>query len=72
MLSNGAVCIVDTPFQRKQKITDSPVLAQKDFLGRGAASPGSTIKWNYVLGLPDPRDPSGTPGSPRSTSTRSG
>ena len=35
ILSNGAVCIVDTPFQRQRKITDSPELAQKDFLARG-------------------------------------
>jgi flavocytochrome c len=35
ILSNGAVCIVDTPFQQQQKITDSPMLAQKDFLARG-------------------------------------
>jgi uncharacterized protein len=35
ILSNGAVCIVDTPLQKQRKIADSPALAQKDFLARG-------------------------------------
>jgi predicted oxidoreductase len=35
ILSNGAVCIVDTPLQTSQKITDGPTLAEKDFLARG-------------------------------------
>ena len=35
ILSNGAVCIVDTPLQRAKNIVDSPDLAEKDFLARG-------------------------------------
>jgi predicted oxidoreductase len=35
ILSNGAVCIVDTPLQQRQMIADSPTLAQTDFLARG-------------------------------------
>jgi flavocytochrome c len=35
ILSNGAVCIVDTPLQTSQRITDGPALAEKDFLARG-------------------------------------
>jgi flavocytochrome c len=35
ILSNGAVCIVNTPLQERQKIAESPSLAQKDFLARG-------------------------------------
>jgi flavocytochrome c len=35
ILSNGAVCIVDTPLQQRQKVADSPALAEKDFLARG-------------------------------------
>jgi flavocytochrome c len=35
ILSNGAVCIVGTPLQERQKIADSPALAEKDFLARG-------------------------------------
>jgi flavocytochrome c len=35
ILSNGAVCIIDTPLQEKQKVVDSPALAEKDFLARG-------------------------------------
>jgi uncharacterized protein len=35
ILSNGAVSIVGTPLQQRQKIADSPALAEKDFLARG-------------------------------------
>ena len=35
ILSNGAVCIIGTPLQERQKIADSPTLAEKDFLARG-------------------------------------
>jgi uncharacterized protein len=35
ILSNGAVCIIGTPLQERQKIVDSPALAEKDFLARG-------------------------------------
>ena len=35
ILSNGAVSIVGTPLQEKQKIRDTPQLAEKDFLARG-------------------------------------
>jgi uncharacterized protein len=35
ILSNGAVCIVNTPLQAAQKIQDGPELAQRDFLSRG-------------------------------------
>jgi flavocytochrome c len=35
ILSNGAVSIVGTPLQERQKIDDSPALAEKDFLARG-------------------------------------
>jgi len=35
ILSNGAVCIIGTPFQESKRIADSPALAEKDFLARG-------------------------------------
>ena len=35
ILSNGAVSIIGTPLQERQKIADSPTLAEKDFLARG-------------------------------------
>ena len=35
ILSNGAVCIVDTPLQAAQKIQDGTELAERDFLSRG-------------------------------------
>ena len=35
ILSNGAVSLVGTPLQETKKITDSPALAEKDFLARG-------------------------------------
>ena len=35
ILSNGAVCIVDTPLQTAQKIQDGVELAEQDFLSRG-------------------------------------
>jgi flavocytochrome c len=35
ILSNGAVSIIDTPLQERQKIADSPALAEADFLARG-------------------------------------
>jgi predicted oxidoreductase len=42
ILSNGAVCIVDTPLQQRQKVVDSPALAEKDFLARGE---DNDIRW---------------------------
>ena len=35
ILSNGAVCMIDTPLQASQKIADRAALAEKDFLARG-------------------------------------
>ncbi len=35
VMSGGLVCLVDTPFQRAQNITDSPDLAIRDFLTHG-------------------------------------
>ena len=35
ILSNGAVSLIGTPLQERQKIADSPALAEKDFLARG-------------------------------------
>jgi uncharacterized protein len=35
ILSNGAVSIIGTPLQDSKNITDSPALAEKDFLARG-------------------------------------
>ncbi len=35
ILSNGAVSIIGTPLQERQKIADSAALAEKDFLARG-------------------------------------
>lgn len=35
IVSNGAVSLVDTPFQRQRRISDSVELARKDFLERG-------------------------------------
>jgi uncharacterized protein len=35
ILSNGAVCMIDTPLQRAKNIVDSTALAEKDFLARG-------------------------------------
>ena len=42
ILSNGAVCIVGTPLQDKNKITDSPDLARQDFLTRGQ---DANVEW---------------------------
>jgi flavocytochrome c len=42
ILSNGAVCMIDTPLQEKQKIVDSPALAERDFLTRGE---DNDIRW---------------------------
>ena len=35
ILSNGAVSLIGTPLQERQKIADSPTLGEKDFLARG-------------------------------------
>jgi flavocytochrome c len=35
VLSNGALCIVETPLQAERGVSDSPALAEKDFLARG-------------------------------------
>lgn len=35
ILSNGAVCIVNTPLQAAQRVHDGPELAEHDFLARG-------------------------------------
>ena len=42
ILSNGAVSIVGTPLQERQKIADSPTLAEKDFIARGE---DNDIRW---------------------------
>jgi flavocytochrome c len=42
ILSNGAVCIIGTPLQAAQGISDSPALAEKDFLGRGE---DNDVRW---------------------------
>ncbi|HET8549170.1 MAG TPA: FAD-dependent oxidoreductase [Bryobacteraceae bacterium] len=35
VLSNGAVCLIATPLQERNRIADSPALARQDFLARG-------------------------------------
>jgi flavocytochrome c len=35
IVSNGVICLVDTPLQRAKGIVDSPALAAKDFFNRG-------------------------------------
>ena len=35
VMSEGGLCIVDTPLQRKQQVADSPALAKRDFLEWG-------------------------------------
>ena len=47
IVSNGAVCLVDTPFQRAKSVSDSVELAERDFLARGEDADSAWVK-RYV------------------------